>query len=381
MNWKFIDAGLPGGTLQGYLVALGISVALTLTVMLLKPMLARRLERLAGHTRTRLDDALLKALNATRLWLIAVLALSLGTQYLQLSDKAEMVVRGAATVAGFLQLGLWVGAVLKHLLTHSRNPALAAQSAAAPGIGAMGMLVELLAWTVIALLALDNLGINITALVAGLGIGGIALALAAQNILGDLFASLSIVVDKPFVVGDFIIVDNYMGTVENIGLKTTRLRSLDGEQIIAGNADLLKTRLRNFKRMYERRVLFAFKLSLDTPVEKIEKVPALVRQIVEAQKKVRFERAHFQKFGDTSLDFEVVYWVLDPEYKAYMDIQQTINLGLLRTLAREKLELATAAKPPMLMVDSSTPAPADKLRAPKPRDEARGTSARRAEAA
>jgi small-conductance mechanosensitive channel len=177
-------------------------------------------------------------------------------------------------------------------------------------------------------------------MIAGLGVGGVAVALAVQSILGDLFASLSIVIDKPFVIGDFVIVDEYMGTIEHVGLKTTRIRSLGGEQIVFSNSDLLKTRIRNYKRMRERRVLFGFGVLYQTPIDVVEKIPDLMRAIVEARKNVRFERAHFKAFGESSLDFEVVYWMLDPDYNLYMDVQQAINLEMLRVFEREGIGFA-----------------------------------------
>jgi small-conductance mechanosensitive channel len=192
-----------------------------------------------------------------------------------------------------------------------------------------------------AVLILDNIpGVEITALVASLGIGGIAVALAVQNILSDLFASLSIVLDKPFVIGDFIIVDNCLGTVEHIGLKTTRLRSLSGEQLVFSNNDLLKSRVRNYKRMAERRVVFSVGVTYQTPLEKLERIPTLIRDTIEAQPAVRFDRAHFQGYGDFALNFEVVYYVLDPDYNRYMDIQQGINLGIYSSFAEEGIEFA-----------------------------------------
>jgi len=198
----------------------------------------------------------------------------------------------------------------------------------------------LILWSVIVLMALENVGIDITALVAGLGVGGIAVALAVQNILGDLFASLSIVLDKPFVIGDFIIIGDYMGTVEHIGLKTTRIRSLSGEQLVFANNDLLQSRIRNFKRMYERRVVFNLGVVYQTPHEKLQKIPQIVREIIEQQHPVRFDRAHFKSFGDFSLNFEVVYWVQNPDYTVYMDIQQAINLEIYRRFAEEGIEFA-----------------------------------------
>jgi small-conductance mechanosensitive channel len=195
-------------------------------------------------------------------------------------------------------------------------------------------------YVLVLLMVLDNLGVDVTALVASLGIGGVAVALAVQNILTDLFACLSISIDKPFVLGDFIIVGDLLGTVEHIGLKTTRVRSLSGEQLIFSNNDLLGSRVRNFKRMYERRVVFTFGVVYQTRHEQLRRIPDMVRAIIEARENTRFDRAHFKAYGDSSLDFEVVYYVLVPDYNIYMDIQQAINLDLFERFEKEGIGFA-----------------------------------------
>jgi small-conductance mechanosensitive channel len=204
----------------------------------------------------------------------------------------------------------------------------------------LSWLLRTVLWAVIVLSVLANIGVNITAMVASLGVGGIAVALAVQNILGDLFASLSIAVDKPFEVGDFISSDAGIGTVEYVGLKTTRIRALSGEQIVVGNTDLLKQPVKNYRRMRERRIAFKFGVTYDTSPDLAEAIPGVVQQLVEADGKLRFDRAHFQSFGESSLDYEVVYYVLDPDYNVYMDAQQHLNLGLLREFAARGIEFA-----------------------------------------
>jgi small-conductance mechanosensitive channel len=183
-------------------------------------------------------------------------------------------------------------------------------------------------------------------LIAGLGVGGIAVALAAQNVLGDLFASLSIVLDKPFVLGDFIIVGDVMGTVEKIGLKTTRIRSLAGEQLIVSNGDLLKSRIRNCKRMYQRRVEFTVRVPYQTPRAKLAAIPKMIREIVESQSKTRFDRSHFKAYGDSALIFETAYFVLEPDYNLHMDIQQDINLAIYSCFELNGIEFAFPPRPP-----------------------------------
>jgi len=182
--------------------------------------------------------------------------------------------------------------------------------------------------------------VNITGLLAGLGIGGIAVALAVQNILGDLLASLSIVLDKPFVIGDMIVVDKLMGTIEHIGLKTTRVRSIDGEELIFSNNDLLKSRIHNYKRMQERRIVFGFGVVYQTPEEKLTIINDIVKQVIETRERVRFERVHFKEYGESALKYEAVYHVKGPDYRIYMDVQEAINLDIFRRFRKEGIEFA-----------------------------------------
>ena len=195
-------------------------------------------------------------------------------------------------------------------------------------------------WLIGVLFLLANLGFNISAIVAGLGIGGIAIALAAQTLLGDFFAYFVILFDRPFELGDFLIFGDILGSVEQIGVKTTTLRSLGGEQIILSNADLTNSRLRNYKRMQERRVVFSIDVVYDTPAEMVERVPGMLREAVEAQDNARFDRSHFASYADWSLRFEVVYYVLSPDYNLYMDIQQQINLAIFRRFESEGVSFA-----------------------------------------
>ncbi|MGQ0622305.1 MAG: mechanosensitive ion channel family protein [Panacagrimonas sp.] len=338
--YAWMDTVVFGNTVLAWLSALGIAVAINLLALLIKQWGLRRWSAVAVRTHTVVDDALVASIRATRLLLVFFVALFIGSRSLDLSARADLFIGGIAAVSTFVQLGLWISTGIDFWLGRSRARALVSNASAATSLAAMGFIAHALLWTMIVLLALDNLGINITALVAGLGIGGVAIALAVQNILGDLFASLSIVIDKPFVIGDFIVVDEYMGTVEYVGLKTTRVRSLGGEQIIFPNGDLLKARTRNYKRMVERRVVFGFGLDYATDPARLAAVPQTVRGIVEAQQRVRFDRAHFQKFGPSSLDFEVVYWMLDDDFNRYMDVQQAINLELIRALAAAEVTFA-----------------------------------------
>jgi small-conductance mechanosensitive channel len=306
----------------------------------IKWLLINRLNALARRTDLAINEGLVDVLRGTRLWLLFFPALLIASQPLVLPERVETLLRASAMLALFVQVGLWASRGLMFAINRARDRAMERDAGAATSLAALTFVARVALWSVVLLLALSNLGVDITALVAGLGIGGIAVALAMQNVLGDLFASLSIVMDKPFVIGDFIVVDDYMGTVEHVGLKTTRIRSLGGEQIVFGNSDLLNARVRNYKRMRERRIVFEFGVLYQTPAHMLEKIPAMLREIIEPLENTRFDRAHFIAFGDSSYDFEVVYWMLVPDFPAYRDAQQAINLALVRAFAEHGIDFA-----------------------------------------
>ena len=300
----------------------------------------KRLRALAGKTETIVDDAIVHALGNTQTWLMVLVGLYIGSRFLDLPDTATRSIHVIMVLGITIQGGLWINAVITCLLDRSRERRIEQDPASVTMLSVIGFIGKLLLWSIVLLLALDNLGFDITALIAGLGVGGIAIALSVQNILGDLFASLSILLDKPFAVGDFIVVDDMMGSVENVGLKTTRVRSLSGEQLVFANSDLLSSRVRNYGRMYKRRVVFHLGVTYQTPRDKLELIPTILREAVDAQKDTTFDRAHFSKYGDYSLDFETVYYVLSPDYNIYMDIHQAVNLHIHRRFEEEGIEFA-----------------------------------------
>lgn len=335
-----LDAVILGNSTLTWLIALGFTAIILLAARVLRWLIEKRLSRLAAWTHSDFDDWLIAAAARTRLLLLLLPAMYLGGRALELPASVETAIAGGATVTLLLQVGLWINAIIALWVDHARSQALGVDAGATTHLGAMSFVGRFVLWSGLTLLALDNLGVDITALIAGMGIGGVAVALAVQNILGDLFASLSIVLDKPFEVGDFIIVDSYMGTVENVGLKTTRIRSLGGEQLVFSNSDLLGSRVRNYKRMRERRIVFGFGVVYQTTPEQLEKIPVLVRGIIEDQAEVRFDRAHFKGFGESAYDFEVVYWMLNPDFNHYMDTQQAINLAMVKAFSKEGVEFA-----------------------------------------
>jgi small-conductance mechanosensitive channel len=315
------------------------AILLAMVLRLVQRLLVRRLSRLAARTSTGADDLIVDLLRRVSLVFIVTGSAAAVSALLPLSDTVRAVVRGAFVIAFVYQVGIWGTGVIAYFLERQRL-SVGAGGGTATTLAALGFVARLVLWSVLVLLGLHNLGVNVTALIAGLGIGGIAVALAVQNILGDLFSSVAIVLDRPFELGDFVIIDDTLGTVEHIGLKTTRIRSLSGEQIVVGNSRLLESRIRNYKRMAERRIVFSLGVTYETPHDLVARIPAIIREIIEARDGVRFDRAHFQKYGDFALVFEAVYYVLSPDYNRYMDTQQAINLDVLQRFQREGIAFA-----------------------------------------
>jgi small-conductance mechanosensitive channel len=335
MAYTFLD-----NDLASWATALALALGTLLVLLVARRMVLRGLSAFAARTASYLDDVALAVLQSTGRWFIAVLALYAGTQALVLSKDMMSWVHAIIVVALFGQLALWGDLAVKESLKQYRLRAAGENAASITSTAALGFVARASIWLILTLMMLDNFGVNITTLVASLGIGGIAVALALQNILGDLFSSLSIVLDKPFVVGDFITVDGASGTVEFVGLKTTRLRGLGGEQIIFSNSDMLKARIHNYKRMQSRRIAFSLGVAYETPVDKVEAIPGMIAEIVGRQPHATFDRAHMHSLGASSLDFEVVYVVGSPDYRVYMDTQQAINLALLKWFERESIAFA-----------------------------------------
>ncbi len=347
-----------GNPLWRWLAGLVAVVITYAALRLLKYLVATRLAQLAKRTATDIDDFAAELLEQrTKAVFLVVLAVSAGAMVVILPTSAARIVRAVVLIALSVQGALWASGAISYWISRAAKQRAAQDPDSLSAYGAISFLARVVLWVLVGLLILRNLGIDITALVAGLGVGGIAVALAVQNILGDLFASMSIVLDKPFVIGDFIIVDNYLGTVEYIGLKTTRIRSLSGEQIVFSNTDLLGSRVRNYKRMYERRVLFSLGVTYQTPYEKLAAIPAMIRETIESLEDTRFDRAHFQKYGDFALIYEIVYFVRLPDYNVYMDRQQAINLAIFKRFTEEGIEFAYPTQT-LYLFHSSSSAPA-----------------------
>ena len=330
--------GIP---LWSLLLALAASVATYGVIQVVLGLLTRRANTWAAQSSNSTAQALADMVAGTSRFLVLMVALLVGASLLDLPGRWESRLSQLWFVAVALQMGLWgmraIGlGVRRYVDRHS--------SAGMTQVSASAMLLSwglrTLLWSVVMLAILSNVGVNITAFVASLGVGGIAVALAMQNILGDLFASLAIAVDKPFEVGDFIAVGDITGTVQVIGLKTTRIRSLQGEQVVMSNTDLLKHTISNYRMMETRRIVFGFGVTFDATPEQAEAVPQVVRKIIEGLPQLKFDRAHFKAYGASALEYEVVYIVQDPAYGVYMDMQQAINLAMMREFKTLGVEFA-----------------------------------------
>ncbi len=326
---------------MAWLVASGAGLLCYLCSRLGLRWLIEKLGRIDVATSKNWQGILTPALSATHPLTLIYLSLYAASANLVLKPRLEFLLERGFVVIIVIQIGLWGNRSLWWWMEQRSNKLAAhGDNASLSSLNIFKVTAQIVLWATILLLLLDNLGFNISALVTSLGIGGVAIALAIQNILGDLFASLSIAMDKPFVVGDSIAVDAYSGTVIRIGLKTTRVQSDSGEELIFSNGDLLRSRVHNFKRMSERRIVFTFGVTYETQSSQIEKINAIVKQAIDSQAKTRFGRVHFKQFGDSSLEFEAVYFMLDQDYLCYMDAQQAINIAMLSGFSAEGIDFA-----------------------------------------
>lgn len=335
-----LDLVFLDNTVRAWMIAGGVAVAGFLLLYLFLVLVRSRLSEFAARTRTQWDDVFVLALGKTSTVFILILVTSAGSAFLTLPGRVRAAISAISILALVLQGGIWFSAAFTAWFSAHARKQHETDRRAGLTVSAIGFMVKLALWSIIVLLALDNLGVNISALIAGLGIGGVAVALATQNILGDLFASFSIFIDKPFELGDYIVVGDHQGTVERVGLKTTRVRSLGGEQIVFSNTDLTRSRLRNFGRMSDRRAVFTVTVVYQTPREQLARIPGMLREAIKSQKNVRFERAHLKENGDFGIRFEVVYFVLSPDFNLYMDIQQAIHLQFYEQFEAAGIQLA-----------------------------------------
>jgi len=329
-----------GNTIMDWGIALAIQLLAFFGLPIIKKLVIKRLGVLARRTKTDIDDFLNNLAERTKAYFFLAVAIYIGAQFLTLPEAASTFLKTAAIIVALVQIAYW-GLGLIDFIVHRvvvKNGDDAVQKTT---INALTIVAKIALWSIIILLILENItGIQVDSLIASLGISGIAVALAVQNILSDLFASLSIAIDKPFVIGDFIAIDDLSGTVEQIGLKSTRIRSLPGEQIVFSNADMLNSRIRNYKRMERRRINFSLGVTYQTPAEKLAVIPQMIAEIISAEKEATFDRCHFRQFGDSALIFDIVYYVETADFGTYMNIQQDINFAIFQRFEQEGIEFA-----------------------------------------
>jgi small-conductance mechanosensitive channel len=289
-----------------------------------------------AHHAIRLATLLVERTGLFFLWAVAVY---LASRDLTFTPPVERILTIGIVLIFWTQVGLWAMTAVRYAIDLRRKRSAGLDTLLTSSMDVILFAAGLLIWAMVLLLALDNLGVQIKPLLAGLGIGGIAVALAVQTVLSDLLASMSIALDKPFSIGDSLTVGEIQGTVEHIGVKSTRLRSLSGEQIIMGNTDILKSRVRNYGRMRERRAIFQFGVSYETEPKALAAIPGLVREIIESTPNTRFDRCHFLAYGATTLQFEVVFYATNADFNTYADAQQSINLAIIERLREMNVSL------------------------------------------
>lgn len=335
---------LLNNTYADWLTAIATMVAIMILVWLVQRMAANRFRKIAAKTATKWDDLLVQLIEDVRFWITLVIALGIASHGLNLGDRTFKFLQIAMVCAIGLQLilasRLVVDFALARLLERSRTETGEPDPTLRTSLVVLRFVIMLILGVIVLLLALENLGVQVGPMITGLGIGGIAVALAVQKVLGDLLASVSILLDKPFVVGDAIQVGTQSGTVETIGIKTTRVRATSGEQLIFGNSDLLAARIQNFKRMEERRVAFTIGVVYECPPDKLRRIPEIIKGIIEQQPSTRFDRCHIKGLGAYSIDIETVFFITNNDYRLFMDVQQAILLTLVERFAAEKIDFA-----------------------------------------
>lgn len=322
-----------------YIISIGTFLISCIVIKIFMLIFLKRLKKLAEKTANTLDDLLMNLIEKLGIPFLYLAAFYVSVKSLTLGSNLSRglnAVAMAALVFFVVRLTIRVIAygVESYLKVKTTSKSLTQSLQGALKV------IKFIIWSLAVVFFLDNLGFKISTVIAGLGIGGVAIALAGQAILGDLFSYFSIIFDRPFEIGDFIIIGDLPGTVEHIGIKTTRIRSLGGEQLVFSNSDLTGSRLRNYKRMEKRRVVFKLGVTYDTPLEKLKEIPTLIESEIKKVKDTLFDRAHFSSYGDFNLIFEVVYYVLSSDYNKYMDIQQQINLAIKGGFERKKIEFA-----------------------------------------
>ena len=335
----FVEQTFLGNRIADYFICVFLLLAGLCVIKLFQLFILRRLKKWAEKTATTLDDFFLGLVQKILLPLAYFGAFYLCINTLNLNPLLKKII----DIAGMAILTLFTARLATVIITYgfdiywrSRGKDVTLERS----LKGISRIIKLIVWGLAVVFFLDNLGFKISAVIAGLGIGCVAVALAAQAILGDLFSYFAIIFDRPFEIGDFIIIGEYLGTIEHIGIKTTRVRSLGGEQLVFSNTDLTNSRVRNYKRMGKRRVVFKLGVTYQTSLEQLKVIPGIIEKVIKNVKDATLDRAHFFSYGDFNLVFEIVYYVLSRDYNKYMDIQQEINFAIKKEFEARGIEFA-----------------------------------------
>ncbi len=322
-----------------WLFAILIVAIAWLVLKIFKTIIVSRLKTISKKTKNNIDDLAIEAIATIHWPFYFFISIYIGSHFVDLPQTINSILYYAFLIA----VVYYAIRFLESLINYGTKVVIKKKKDKQDGVGIikfMSSLLKVSLWILAVTLLLSNMGYDVTSLIAGLGIGGVAVALALQNILGDLFSSLTIYFDKPFQVGDYIALGDQIGMVKKVGIKTTRVELLQGEELIVANSELTNSQIRNFGAMMKRRAVFNIGVTYETPHKKLQDIPSMIRKIIEEQKGTEVERIHFKSFGDSSLLFEVAYYVESSDYNEYMDIQQNINLAIIDKFEKEKIEMA-----------------------------------------
>lgn len=336
---EFLQKEFLKNSIISYIIFIGILLSALLVLLIIKKIFISKLLKYCKKTETNLDNLIVDIVRKNVFPITSYGSFYLAIKYLKINDFLNKTI----TILGLLLVLINVVNIISKLLKYyieegsNKKPERSERVNILKGVFPA---IEVILWGLGAVFLMDNLGFNISAVVAGLGIGGIAVAMGAQKILGDMFSYLFILIDKPFEIGDYIVLGEFSGNIERIGLKTTRVRSLGGEQIVISNSDVASSRIRNYKTMKERRATFSIGVTYNTPVETLKTIPAIIKELIEKNDNVRFDRAVFTSFGDFSLKFEAVYFILSENYNVFAGIQQNINFDIIEVFKSKEIEFA-----------------------------------------
>jgi len=339
-SYPFLQIEFLGNLIFDWIVFLLVFFAIIAVLKIFKTVIIARMKSLAKKTKTEIDDIAINSLNSIHFPFYIFVSFYFALNFIE----AHFLIQQWSYYIFLISVVYYAIKAIQEFITFGAGKMIRKKGEGDKNdiefIKILSLFIKIFLWLGAIVLILSNIGYDVTSLIAGLGIGGIAIALALQNILGDIFSSFSIYFDKPFKVGDFIIVGDYMGIVKKVGIKTTRIQALQGEEIIMSNNELTKSKVRNFGAMERRRIVFNVGVTYDTPSEKLKKIPEMIKKIIKTQKETDVDRVHFRSLDDSSLVYEIVYFIGSGDYTKYMDIQQEINLNIIEEFEKNKIEIA-----------------------------------------